>query len=222
MEENRNADSRAQEKGEDDNGDRCDCTGDCSKGLRITENGQLQNREDIQQNNYRKEKARVQHLAFLHSCCRVLLLIKRKIKPAGRLFCHWLYRCWKKGTCLSLLPCIIYSLPPQLLAEMYYCTISPSFTLTFDDLYSINKFALGCSKKWTELPDETRDKTNTSKESTISCSLKLANIPLVPTLPCFCCMILSKINLFSPQNRMSHYKLGALVCLWALHGWVAL
>lgn len=48
----------------------------------------------------------------------------------------------EKATCLSLLPCIIYSLPPQLLAEMYYCTISPSFALTFDDLYSINNFAL--------------------------------------------------------------------------------
>lgn len=50
MEENRNVDSGGEEGGKDDNGDRCDCTGDCFEGLRITENSQWQNREDTQQN----------------------------------------------------------------------------------------------------------------------------------------------------------------------------
>lgn len=151
--------------------------------------------------NQEKEKACVQHLAFLHSCCGVLLLIRRKIQTAGRLLslqlhCHT--HTQKKETYFFLLPYIIYSLPPQLVTEMYYCTISPSFPLTLDDLYSINYLALSdVSRNSLNCFTEKRDRTNTNKVSTITCLLRLANIPSLPTIPQLCCMVLTKILFFS-------------------------
>lgn len=107
------------------------------------------------------------------------------------------------GTCFSLLPCIIYSLPPQLVTENYFCTISPSFPLIFYDLYSINYLTLlDTSRNELKCHTEIRDKINTSRVSIITCSLKLVNIPSI--LPWLCCIVLKKLFCFS-QDRVSHY-----------------
>lgn len=45
-------------------------------------------------------------------------------------------------------------LPPEMVAQMYYGTISSSFSLTFDNLYSINYLVLSCVNKLTELSDK--------------------------------------------------------------------
>lgn len=44
MEENRNVDSGGEQRGEDDNGGRCDCTGDCFKGLNYWEQSMAKQR----------------------------------------------------------------------------------------------------------------------------------------------------------------------------------
>lgn len=123
-------------RAEDDNGDRYECTGDWSKCLRFLESSQWQNRGWSKKLIGEKKKHMCSIWYFCTAVTASFCWLEEKYKQQVGCFNFDYIATEEIGTCLSPLPCIIYSLPPQLVAENYFCTISPTFPLIFYNLYS--------------------------------------------------------------------------------------